>query len=332
MAMALRTVHFRVQASKARPVGHIARTDAGPWARSAASVHLPGKPGGKLHVDRQGAEALRLLCGAQEGCRQTGKTAEINARQAALEQSQPAIALESGERQARKGTSGVGCQNHTLTPCLFLYVKTNLKSRDVRQFGCAERTIAVTVQSCSPAPLSCIPVLEILPMRVLSLLLSLLLAGCTGLPNGVTPVHSFEIERYLGTWYEVARLDHSFERGLEQVSATYSLREDGGIRVLNRGFNPLNQQWKEAEGKAYPLADPARGHLKVSFFGPFYGSYAIFELDPDYHYAFVSGYNTDYLWLLSRTPEVSPQVLERFVQRSRELGFASDELIYVRQQ
>jgi apolipoprotein D and lipocalin family protein len=168
-------------------------------------------------------------------------------------------------------------------------------------------------------------------MRILTLLLSLLLAGCTGLPEGVTPVQPFEVNRYLGTWYEIARLDHSFERGLEQVSATYSLRDDGGVKVLNRGYSVEEKQWKEAEGKAYPLDDAGRGHLKVSFFGPFYASYAVFELDADYQYAFVSGYNTDYLWLLARTPTVSPQVLERFVQRAAELGFASDQLIYVRQ-
>lgn len=168
-------------------------------------------------------------------------------------------------------------------------------------------------------------------MKPLLLLCCLLLVSCTGLPSGVQPVQQFDLDRYLGTWYEIARLDHSFERGLEQVSAHYGRREDGGVRVLNKGFDPLEQEWRQAEGKAYPQAAPDLGHLKVSFFGPFYGSYAVFELDPDYQYAFVSGYSRDYLWLLARTPRVSPQVIDRFVQRARELGFATEQLIFVRQ-
>ena len=107
----------------------------------------------------------------------------------------------------------------------------------------------------------------------------ILLAGCLGLPDSVTPVKDFEVQKYLGKWYEIARLDHSFERGLEQVTAEYSLREDGGIRVRNRGFSTEKDQWQEAEGKAYFVSDETEGYLKVSFFGPFYGSYVIFELD-----------------------------------------------------
>lgn len=171
-------------------------------------------------------------------------------------------------------------------------------------------------------------------MRVFTLLLlSLLLGACTGLPEGVKPVQPFETSRYLGTWYEIARLDHSFERGLEQVSARYSLREDGGIRVLNRGYSPAEQQWKEAEGKAYLMAGADQGYLKVSFFGPFYGAYGIFALDQqDYQYAFVSGYSTDYLWLLARTPTVSPELIERFKAEAAARGFATEQLIMVRQQ
>ncbi|MBF7730611.1 lipocalin family protein [Pseudomonas sp. N040] len=170
-------------------------------------------------------------------------------------------------------------------------------------------------------------------MRAFTLLLSLLLTACTGLPEGVTAVQPFDANRYLGTWYEIARLDHSFERGLEQVSAHYSLREDGGIRVLNRGYSPEEQQWKEAEGKAYLMGGADQGYLKVSFFGPFYGAYGIFALDQqDYQYAFVSGYSTDYLWLLARTPTVSPELIERFKAEAAARGFATDRLILVRQQ
>jgi apolipoprotein D and lipocalin family protein len=159
-----------------------------------------------------------------------------------------------------------------------------------------------------------------------------LLTGCLGLPEGVRPVTGFELDRYLGTWYEIARLDHSFERGLTRVTAEYSLREDGGVRVVNRGYSAEKQAWKEAEGKAYFVEDENTGYLKVSFFGPFYGSYVVFELDQDgYQYAFISGPDTTYLWLLARAPTVSAEVLQRFRQRADALGFDTDALILVEQ-
>lgn len=157
-----------------------------------------------------------------------------------------------------------------------------------------------------------------------------ILSGCVGLPPGVQPVSNFELNNYLGKWYEVARLDHSFERGLNQVSAEYSLRKDGGVSVINRGFSPENNDWKEALGKAYFVNEPSEGYLKVSFFGPFYGSYIIFELDKDnYQYAFISGPDTDYLWLLSRTPTVEPEVMKKFISMSEALGFDTSKLIFV---
>ena len=158
-----------------------------------------------------------------------------------------------------------------------------------------------------------------------------LLSACTGMPEGVVPVKNFDAERYLGTWYEIARLDHSFERGLEQVTADYEMRDDGGIRVINRGVNSNNGELKEAEGKAYFVNKPDEGHLKVSFFGPFYSSYVVYELDADYQYAFIAGYNRDYLWLLSRTPHVSAELKDRFETKAKALGFASEQLIWVKQ-
>lgn len=168
--------------------------------------------------------------------------------------------------------------------------------------------------------------LKILPF----LLLPLVLSACMGMPAGVKPVSSFELDRYLGKWYEIARLDHSFERGLEQVTAEYSLREDGGVRVLNRGFSTKKGEWDQAEGKAYFVEDENTGYLKVSFFGPFYGSYVIFELDQaDYSYSFVSGPDTSYLWLLARQPTVDEAVMTQFRERAGALGFDVDKLILV---
>ncbi len=152
------------------------------------------------------------------------------------------------------------------------------------------------------------------------------------MPKNVKPVKPFDLNRYLGKWYEIARLDHSFERGMEQVTAEYSLRDDGGVLVKNRGFLTKEQQWKEAQGKAFFVEKADEGYLKVSFFGPFYGSYVIFELDKEnYQYAFVSGPDTSYLWLLARTPTVDPKLTARFAEQARQLGFAADKLIDVKQ-
>lgn len=165
-----------------------------------------------------------------------------------------------------------------------------------------------------------------------SLLLTLLLTACTGTPKGVEPVSGFELNRYLGKWYEIARLDHSFERGLSSVTADYSLREDGHVKVINRGYNVDKQQWKEAEGKAKFVKEADLAQLKVSFFGPFYGSYIVFGLDKqDYQYAFIAGPSHDYLWLLARTPQVSDDVVARFVSEAAQRGFYTDELIFVEQ-
>lgn len=170
-------------------------------------------------------------------------------------------------------------------------------------------------------------------MKKLLLLISVLvLSGCLGMPRNVEPVKDFELGRYLGKWYEIARLDHSFERGLTQVTAEYSLKADGGVKVINRGYSADTQQWKEAEGKAYFVNGDGEAYLKVSFFGPFYGSYVVFGLDQqDYQYAFISGPDTDYLWLLARTPTVSPEVMKQFVEMASARGFDTNSLIYVEQ-
>lgn len=169
-------------------------------------------------------------------------------------------------------------------------------------------------------------------LRFAVALILLLLTACMGVPENVQPVTGFDAERYLGRWYEVARLDHSFERNLTNVTAEYSFKEDGGIRVLNRGYKASDSLRKEAEGKAYFVNNNDTGYLKVSFFGPFYASYVIFELDQQsYQYAFVSGNSHDYLWLLSRTPRISEAVKQKFIERATALGFNTNALIWVDQ-
>lgn len=169
-------------------------------------------------------------------------------------------------------------------------------------------------------------------MRLITIACLLLLSACTSLPSGIEPVKGFELPRYLGTWYEVARLDHSFERGLNQVTATYSMRDDGGVKVVNRGFSVAEQAWDEAEGKAYFVDSPDIAHLKVSFFGPFYGAYVVYELDSqDYQYAFITSYNREYLWFLSRTPTVDDALKLQFIEQAKKLGFATEQIIWVAQ-
>ncbi len=151
------------------------------------------------------------------------------------------------------------------------------------------------------------------------------------MPKGVQPVRDFELNRYLGKWYEIARLDHSFERGLNQVTAQYTLRKDGKITVLNRGYSEKQRKWKQARGTARPARSPNEGFLKVSFFWPFSGSYVVAELDREnYSFALVTGPNHKYLWILSRTPQMDPDVYDRLVNRARELGFDVSGLIVVR--
>jgi apolipoprotein D and lipocalin family protein len=162
-------------------------------------------------------------------------------------------------------------------------------------------------------------------------LCSCTLAGCTvKLPDGVTPVNDFALEPYLGRWYEIARLDHRFERGMNQVTAEYSMRADGGVRVLNRGFDTDKGAWDEAEGRAYFVEDQRTGYLKVSFFGPFYGAYVIVDHDPA-HYSLVSGPDRSYLWILARSPTLPQQTLDALLAQAKALGYDTDALIWVAQ-
>jgi len=167
-------------------------------------------------------------------------------------------------------------------------------------------------------------------MKILSILLAVFVMGCAGIPANVKPVDNFKLEKYLGRWYEIARLDHSFERGLTRVTADYSLRDDGGVRVLNRGYSLKENAWKEAEGKAYFVKGSDQGYLKVSFFGPFYGSYIVFELDHEnYQYALVCGPKKSYLWILARAPEMKQERKDSLIAKAAQLGFDTSQLIFV---
>lgn len=162
-------------------------------------------------------------------------------------------------------------------------------------------------------------------------LVLLALAACTGRPEGIEAVRGFDVTRYGGQWFEIMRLDHRFERGLVNVTATYTLRPDGSIGVLNRGYDPKGCRWKEADGSAVFQEAPDVASLSVTFFWPFAGGYHVVELDRDYGWAMISGPTRGYLWILARRPDLSPEIRTRLVARAKELGFAIDELILVEQ-
>ncbi|MBK1663815.1 lipocalin [Rhodospirillum rubrum] len=157
-----------------------------------------------------------------------------------------------------------------------------------------------------------------------------MLAGCTGVPNGITPAQPFDAGRYLGPWYEVMRLDHGFERDLSDVTATYGLRPDGKISVVNKGYDTKACRWRSIEGYATFQKGPEVPSLSVTFFWPLAGGYHVFALDQtDYGYALVSGPTRDYLWILARKPDLDPAIRASLVDIARQNGFAVDELILV---
>lgn len=151
------------------------------------------------------------------------------------------------------------------------------------------------------------------------------------IPEGVHPVENFNLDRYLGKWYELARIDHSYEKGLQRTQAEYSKNPDGTIQVINRGFNPKRGEWKISHGKAKPTLAPDIAALKVSFFGPFYGGYNVVALDDNYQWAMVIGSKLEYFWILSRTPSLPDGVEERLLQQASTLGVDTQSILWVHQ-
>jgi len=163
--------------------------------------------------------------------------------------------------------------------------------------------------------------------------LLILIGGCQNKKSGelnITTVKELDLQRYLGTWYEIARFDHSFERGLVGATATYSLRDDGKIKVLNQGYkNTLDGELSVAEGKAKLTGEP--GKLKVSFFWIFYADYYILELDENYQWALIGSKSDKYLWILSRTPKLEDNVKNLILHYATKRGYDTSKLIWVEQ-
>ena len=161
------------------------------------------------------------------------------------------------------------------------------------------------------------------------LVLAMGVAGCARGPkvdNSVVP--AFELERYLGEWHEIARFDHRFERGVEEATATYSLRGDGKVEVLNRGVK--DGKPKVAKGVGKTTGTP--GLLRVSFFRPFYADYRVLAIDEAYSAALVGSGGPDYLWILSRTPLLSLAMKESLLSEAARRGYDTSKLLWIRQE
>ncbi len=173
---------------------------------------------------------------------------------------------------------------------------------------------------------------NVVGLPMLGLVTLVLLNSCKTIPKNAVAVKPFDIKKYLGKWYEIARFDFRFERNLNNTTADYSLNKDGSIKVVNRGYNYKTGKWKEATGKAKFVSSPNEAKLKVSFFGPFYSGYNVIELDDNYTYALIAGKNLDYLWLLSREKTMPENIKQRFLQKATALGYDVKKLIWVKQE
>lgn len=167
-------------------------------------------------------------------------------------------------------------------------------------------------------------------IAIIVMLIVLIFSYCacsTSLTVDNTAVKTLELDRYLGKWYELARFDHRFERDMKQCTATYTLKDNGTITVMNQGMK--HGKWKVSEGKA-KVTDHL-GVLRVSFFGPFYSDYRILMLAPDYSYALIGGSSDDYLWILSRTPQLKEETRNQIILEAKRRGYKTEELIWVEQ-
>lgn len=163
--------------------------------------------------------------------------------------------------------------------------------------------------------------------------MGLLLNSCASkqIPEKATAVQNFDKEKYLGKWYEIARLDFVFEKGLDNTTAEYSLKDNGMIKVDNKGYNIKKDKWEQSIGKAKFAGDENVGMLKVSFFGPFYAAYNVIAIDDHYKYALVAGKNLDYMWILSREKTIPANIKDEYLKKAKDIGYNTADLIWVKQ-
>lgn len=171
---------------------------------------------------------------------------------------------------------------------------------------------------------------RIILIVLLSLGLLNSLSSCSSMPEKAQPVNQFDINRYLGTWYEIARFDYLFEKDLDNAMAQYSLNSDGTVNVVNSGYNFKKKKWVSVNGTAKFRGEKNTAALKVSFFGPFYAGYNVVALE-DYKYALVAGKNLYYLWILSREKSIPENIKQHFITKAQEIGYDTSKLIWVQQ-
>lgn len=169
-----------------------------------------------------------------------------------------------------------------------------------------------------------------LGLIAVAIIAAVALSSCASIPKKATPAQDFNLQKYLGTWYEIARFDYKFEENLNNVTATYSLNPDGTVQVVNKGYNFKTNEWESATGKAKFRESKNTAALKVSFFGPFYSGYNVIALSGDYKYALVAGKNLDYLWILSRTTDIPERVKKEFLQKAEQIGYDTSRLVWVK--
>ncbi|MDD4847415.1 MAG: lipocalin family protein [Bacteroidales bacterium] len=153
--------------------------------------------------------------------------------------------------------------------------------------------------------------------------------SCSKIPSQVVAVKPFYIEKYLGKWYEIARIDFKYEKDLNNTTAEYSLNDDGTVKVDNKGYNTKKGEWQQAIGKAKFTGDHNVGMLKVSFFGPFYSGYNVIAIDPDYKFALVAGSNYKYLWILSRETTIPESIKSEYLKIAQDGGYDVSDLIWI---
>ena len=171
--------------------------------------------------------------------------------------------------------------------------------------------------------------IQIIGFTLLGITAFVLLKSCRTIPRNARPVKPFMVQKYLGRWYEIARFDFRFEKGLNNTSAEYSLNDDGTVKVVNRGFDYNTNKCKQSVGKAKFVLSTSEGMLKVSFFGPFYSGYNVIAIDADYKFALVCGKNHDYLWILSREKSIPEKIKNEYLQTAKRSGFDISKLVWV---
>ena len=159
---------------------------------------------------------------------------------------------------------------------------------------------------------------------------ALLSSSCASIPKNATAVTNFDVNRYLGSWYEIARFDYRFEKNLDNVAAQYSLNDNGTIKVLNSGYNFKSNEWKSTTGIAKFKKDKSIAEIKVSFFRPFYSGYNVIAIDKDYKYALVAGRDLSYLWILSREEIIPENIKKEYLALAQKIGYETDKLVWVK--